>query len=261
MPRKNAEPASHAVNVDLVEAQGRYCLYPVSKDLDNDRSTIQRITEQNGKCDKRPCLWRDVSDKLGLTVRTHWEDPEDKPPCDSKLGKKLDGTIRIRELSSRLLLDPTPVVEEKILPREPHRKLEERGIHAGAFTWTSKDGAVVIEGQIQGLSNLGTVRVWTNTDDALMLALDEVLDLNVDREVARRIATYITQRCNAQGFMEGRMVGQVKPGTKGAFANARLVAQYRWYFGDYATNPPKGGVKHPPGRLSGLIEGVLIVPC
>jgi hypothetical protein len=99
-----------------------------------------------------------------------------------------------------------------------------RGVHAGDFVW--KTASFTIEGRLSGVTNAGTHRapVFNNC-----------------------------QRCNAPGFMEGRICGQVVDTTKPELKGCQLVGTYRMRFDPTQTGPNGAGM--------GTIEAVLVCPC
>ena len=215
---------------------GQQCPIPLSKDLQNQLSTITRLSATDGSCGKKACPWRDNIDSLRLTVHGHaLISPPEIDGCD--LVPELDGRIAIERLVTRVAINPTP---------KKGRTEEERGLHAGGFVWQGS-GGIEICGQVQGLTNLGTIRTWMNMDKAT--------------------TEKVTQPCNAQGFLFGRMFGRVTKAspTKSRFLGSRIVALYRFYvdpsyFRPHPFPKPSDPVSKT-GGIGGLIEGLLVRPC
>lgn len=99
-----------------------------------------------------------------------------------------------------------------------------RGVHAGDFVW--KTASFAIEGRISGVTNAGTHRKPIFND---------------------------CQLCDARGFMEGRICGQIVDTTKPELKGCQLIGTYRMRFTPTATGPNGAG--------QGTIEAVLVCPC
>jgi hypothetical protein len=99
-----------------------------------------------------------------------------------------------------------------------------RGFHAGDFTW--KGTNFVATGRMSGVTNAGTHRapIFNNC-----------------------------QKCEARGFMEGRICGEVVETNKPELKGCQIVGTYRIRYAPSAT----GG----SGSGQGTIEAVLICPC
>ncbi len=99
-----------------------------------------------------------------------------------------------------------------------------RGFHAGDFVW--KTASFTLEGRISGVTNAGTHRLPIFKD---------------------------CQPCNARGFMEGRICGQIVETNKPELKGCHLIGTYRMQFDPTATGPSGAG--------AGTIEAVLVCPC
>lgn len=108
----------------------RLCLEPVSKNLSGKLGLLNRERQE---CEEPKCLTLKTDHMLQLEVHSH-------EPCDSDLGKRLDGRFFVRELV-HALTDGTGLG---------------RGPHTGAFVWLG-DG-IEVQGQISGMTNVGTHR-------------------------------------------------------------------------------------------------------
>jgi hypothetical protein len=106
---------------------------------------------------------------------------------------------------------------------------------------------IVICGQLQGLTNDGTISSWLN--------------------MYKATTEKVTQPCNAQGFLFGRMFGRVTKTSpsKSRVLGSRLTALYRFYVDPSYFRPhpfPKpGDPVAKTGGVGGLIEGLLVRPC
>ena len=100
----------------------------------------------------------------------------------------------------------------------------QRGFHAGDFLW--KGASFVAEGRLSGITNAGTHRKPIFND---------------------------CQPCDARGFMEGRICGQIIETNKPELKGCQILGTYRLRFTPTAT----GG----NGSGQGTIEAVLICPC
>lgn len=99
-----------------------------------------------------------------------------------------------------------------------------RGFHAGDFVW--KTATFAIEGRLSGVTNAGTHRKPIFND---------------------------CQNCDARGFMEGRICGQVVDTNKPELKGCQIIGTYRMRFTPTAGGPSAGG--------QGTIEAVLVCPC
>lgn len=99
-----------------------------------------------------------------------------------------------------------------------------RGFHAGDFVWQSPN--FVAKGRMSGVTNAGTHRtpVFNNC-----------------------------QPCDARGFMEGRICGQIISANKPELKGCELIGTYRIKFPLTPT-----GIN---GAGQGTIEAVLVCPC
>lgn len=105
------------------------CLYELSKDL-KGRIILGRTNEE--KCEKLDCVSFKTCHKLEVELSSH-------PPCDSKKGKVLDGSL-IATIVHGLINNG-----------------EGRGAHHGKFQLSSISGTIV-RGQLWGTTNAGTHR-------------------------------------------------------------------------------------------------------
>jgi hypothetical protein len=108
----------------------RLCLEAVSKDV---RGELHLLDRERQECEEPRCATLKTDHLLKVEVRSH-------EPCDSDLGRRLDGVLYVRRLTSALS-DGTG---------------EGRGLHTGAFGWVG-DG-VRIDGRLAGMTNAGTHR-------------------------------------------------------------------------------------------------------
>ncbi|MEM7096021.1 MAG: hypothetical protein AAF567_23655 [Actinomycetota bacterium] len=99
-----------------------------------------------------------------------------------------------------------------------------RGIHAGEFRWRGTDA--VVEGQINGMTNVGTHR-------------EPVFDP--------------CQTCHDPGYMEGRLIGKVVRARDERLLGTAITAAYRITF-----DPTEG---FQSTGIEATIEGALAVPC
>lgn len=99
-----------------------------------------------------------------------------------------------------------------------------RGFHGGDFVW--KTASFVAEGRMSGVSNAGTHRRPIFDD---------------------------CQPCDARGFMEGRICGQIVETNKPELKGCQLIGTYRMRYQPTPTGPNAGG--------QGTIEAVLVCPC
>ena len=111
-------------------AKSRVCLEPVSKNAEGELRLVDREVEE---CSDPKCETLKTDHLLRLEVKSH-------KPCDSKVGKLLDGVFYVRKLVSAL----------------SDGNGERRGIHAGEFRWNGN--GVRIEGRMSGMTNVGTHR-------------------------------------------------------------------------------------------------------
>ena len=108
----------------------RVCLEPVSKNL---RGELKLLDRERQECEEPRCLTLKTDHLLRLEVQSH-------EPCDSELGRLLDGTLVVRRLVHAL----------------SNGTGEGRGLHTGEFQWAGAD--VRIAGQLSGMTNVGTHR-------------------------------------------------------------------------------------------------------
>jgi hypothetical protein len=99
-----------------------------------------------------------------------------------------------------------------------------RGFHAGDFLW--KTATFVAQGRISGVTGAGTHRKPVFND---------------------------CQPCDARGFMEGRICGEIVETSKPELKGCQIIGTYRMRFTPTATGPNGAG--------QGSIEAVLVCPC
>lgn len=99
-----------------------------------------------------------------------------------------------------------------------------RGFHAGDFVWKSK--SFTAEGRLSGVTNAGTHR------EPIFKAC---------------------QTCDARGFMEGRICGQITHTNKPELKGCHIIGTYRMQFPPTATGGSGAGKE--------TIEAVLVCPC
>lgn len=99
-----------------------------------------------------------------------------------------------------------------------------RGFHAGDLSW--KTASFLAEGRMSGVTNAGTHRMPIFND---------------------------CQPCDARGFMEGRICGEIVDTNKPELKGCQLIGTYRIKFPPTATGPNGAG--------QGTIEAVLVCPC
>ena len=99
-----------------------------------------------------------------------------------------------------------------------------RGFHAGDFVW--KTATFMAVGRLSGVTNAGTHRapIFNNC-----------------------------QPCDARGFMEGRICGEITDTKKPELKGCQIIGTYRIRFTPTVTGGGGGG--------QGTIEAVLVCPC
>jgi len=175
----------------------KMCVHSVSKSY---KATIKLLEKAEQKCEEPKCITLKTIHvmKIGLVSNA---------PCDSKLGKLLNGTIMVEKLVSAYDQDGL-----------------HRGFHAGDFTWKSAN--FIATGRMSGVTNAGTHRSNVFND---------------------------CQPCDARGFMEGRICGQITETNKEELKGCQIVGTYRIRFRQTPTGGSGGG--------QGTIEAVLVCPC
>ncbi|MGH1493405.1 MAG: hypothetical protein ACRBK7_29075 [Acidimicrobiales bacterium] len=108
----------------------RLCLEPVSKNM---KGRLELLNRERQECEKPKCLTLKTDHLLRLEV-------ESNEPCDSEIGKELDGRLAIRELV-HALHDGTGLG---------------RGPHTGQFVWVGN--SIEVRGEMSGMTNVGTHR-------------------------------------------------------------------------------------------------------
>lgn len=108
----------------------RVCLEPVSKNL---RGELRLLDGERQECEEPRCLTLKTDHLLKLEVHSH-------EPCDSELGRLLDGVLVVRRLV-HALADGTGLG---------------RGLHTGEFQWAG--AGVRVAGRLSGMTNVGTHR-------------------------------------------------------------------------------------------------------
>ena len=109
----------------------RVCLEPVSKNL---RGELRLLDRERQECEEPRCLTLKTDHLLKLEVESH-------EPCDSEVGRLLDGTLVVRRLVHDL----------------SNGTGEGRGLHTGEFRWAGT-GGVRVAGHLSGMTNVGTHR-------------------------------------------------------------------------------------------------------
>jgi hypothetical protein len=99
-----------------------------------------------------------------------------------------------------------------------------RGFHAGDFVWQT--ASFTVKGRMSGVSNAGTHRKPIFND---------------------------CQPCDARGFMEGRICGEIVETNKPELKGCQLIGTYRMKYQPAPTGPNGAG--------QGTIEAVLACPC
>jgi hypothetical protein len=108
----------------------RVCLEPVSKNL---RGELKLLDRERQECEEPRCLTLKTDHLLRLEVESH-------EPCDSEVGRLLDGTLVVRRLVHALA----------------NGTGEGRGLHTGEFRWAGN--GVRVAGRLSGMTNVGTHR-------------------------------------------------------------------------------------------------------
>ncbi len=107
------------------------CLNELSKDL---RGELTLNVSDLHKCSVPECRTLKTGHTLKVEAVSH-------DPCDSKLGRLLDGTIVVGRLITAFNEDGN-----------------RRGFHAGDFEWDASGSGTTIRGRISGVTNVGTHR-------------------------------------------------------------------------------------------------------
>lgn len=110
----------------------RVCMHPVSKNVEGRLELLDR-ERQVCTVDDRECRTLKTDHLLRGRVTSH-------EPCDSSVGRLLDGELVVRRLVSAFV----------------DGSGENRGTHTGAFRWRG-DG-MLVEGELSGMTNVGTHR-------------------------------------------------------------------------------------------------------
>ena len=176
----------------------RMCLEPVSKNL---RGELHLLKNERQECETPPCVTLKTDHALKLEIFSH-------DPCDSEVGQRLDGVFVVRELV-HAFNEPTA---------------ESRGIHTGAFTWST--GSIEIVGEMSGMTNVGTHR-------------EPVFDP--------------CQECHDPGYMEGRLCGRIVKAEDKRLVGCLVTAVYRLRF-DHS-------VEFQDTAVQGTLEGAVVCPC
>lgn len=178
----------------------KMCVHAVSK---NFKASTRVLESMEQKCQKPQCVTLKTLHVMKLELTSN-------PPCDSKFGKLLNGTLTVEKLATAFDQDGTG-----------------RAFHAGDFVW--KGTNFVATGRMSGVTNAGTHRKPVFKD---------------------------CQPCDARGFMEGRICGQIIETNKEELKGCQIIGTYRISFPPSPT-APKGGV----GDGQGTIEAVLVCSC
>jgi hypothetical protein len=108
----------------------KMCLNAVSK---NFRGGLTQTVRQLQACAQPPC-------RTLKTVHAVKVEVQSNPPCDSPLGRRLDGVLRVDRLVTAYNTDG-----------------DHRGFHAGDFIWLGTAGTQAV-GRMSGMTNVGTHR-------------------------------------------------------------------------------------------------------
>ena len=109
-----------------------YCLDEVSKNVEGEVFVLDAAQKS---CHQPTC------ESLMLVQRLRLDLSSNGPPCDSSLGTKLDGVMRVGNLTTVFT--------------GPGENL--RGVHAANFSWNFVGGGFV-SGTLEGITNAGIVR-------------------------------------------------------------------------------------------------------
>lgn len=181
---------------ELVAAE--LCLDELSKDLEGE---LGLLTSDRVICQKLDCATLVTEHQLRAKVWSH--------DCDSDLGRRLDGELFVRELTTVFA----------------HGSGKHRGFHAGTFRWRTAAG--IVQGRMQGVTNVGTHREPAFPGGC--------------------------QKCGDDNVMEGRLCGRLVRPAEEAFAGIQVTAAYRIRY----DSSSDGGV----GGVVGTIEGLVIRTC
>jgi hypothetical protein len=191
-----------------------------------------------GVADDAPSLWakhicldpvsKDIRGELGLLDRDLQKC--ERPPCETL---KTDHSLKVRVGSHQpcdsehgRLLDGVLFIR-RLVTAWSSPSPEARGIHTGDFTWTDGAlGAFRIEGRMSGMTNVGT---------------------------HREPAFDPCQKCQAPGFMEGRLCGRIVRAADKRLIDCQVVAAYRLRF-----DPSSG---FGDSAVEGTMEGVVVCSC
>lgn len=110
----------------------RIWMHLLSKDVDGELNLLDR-ERQECTTEERTCKTLKTDHMLRARVVGH-------EPCDSEVGKRLDGDLVVRRLVTALV----------------DGSGENRGTHTGTFRWRG-DG-LVVDGTLSGMTNVGTHR-------------------------------------------------------------------------------------------------------
>jgi hypothetical protein len=116
--------------------QKEWCLSALSKDLSG---TLHLTDGKSHQCHTPVCKTLKTVHQLKVEAVSH-------PPCDSRAGRLLDGTIVVERLVT-------------VFDRDGMH----RGFHAGDFVWQGAAG-IKVAGRISGVTNAGTHRAPAFTD-------------------------------------------------------------------------------------------------
>jgi hypothetical protein len=107
----------------------KMCLSALSKDL---KGGLTQTVKQQQSCNQPPCKTLKTVHAVKVEVISH-------PPCDSQIGKRLNGVLRVDRLVTAYETDGN-----------------HRGFHAGDFIWLAN--GVQASGRMSGMTNVGTHR-------------------------------------------------------------------------------------------------------
>jgi hypothetical protein len=172
-----------------------FCVSALSKDL---KGELKLGASKERKCKEPEC--KTLRTTHGLKVNVS------ETACDSAAAKPLNGTLTVK-LVTAFDIDGN-----------------QRGFHAGDFTWVGAAG-LKVTGRMSGVTNEGS----------------------------HREPIKACQKCSDRGIMEGRLCGQVVNGGRTKLKGCQVIAAYRLKF-----DP---SVKGGSGAVYGVIEGVIVCSC
>jgi hypothetical protein len=169
-----------------------------------------------------------VSKNFKATIKLVDKDEQkcDKPECGTlkTIHALKIGVVSNNPCDSKLGKTLTGTIVVERLASAFDQNGAHRGFHAGDFVW--KTATFVAEGRMSGVTNAGTHRKPIFND---------------------------CQPCDARGFMEGRICGEIVDTKKPELKGCQIIGTYRMRYTPTATGPNAGG--------QGTIEAVLVCPC